>query len=268
MKLSACLLLPLAVFSLTSPKQVRDNPIASYKTWPCLMKEPELVTTPSFQFSCIGPTQRQQEIRGIDPHFRQNRPKSEALNSYTTKKYVRVYINPLGKKALDAARQKAPKGVVVEKEPALRYFDDRFMKTLERRLSYPDLPALPVGTVVVKEKLSSPDAQTPELLTIMIKRNKGFNPSCGDWEFLVYEGDGKREQARGRITHCISCHSTYTKTDFLSRNYALPRLEYYPDPIFDPLISPTPEPIVAPVLKLSPEPIFAPSWQKRLSLGG
>jgi Cytochrome P460 len=237
MKPTVCLLLPLALFSLTPPQKAPDNPIASYKTWPCLMKEPELVTTPSFQFSCMGPTQRQQEIRWIDPHFSQSRPKPEVLSSYTTKKYVRVYVNPLGKKALDAASQKAP-----------RYFGHL----------YPELPALPVGTVVVKEKLASPETKTPELLTIMIKRHKGFNPYCGDWEFLVYDGDGQREQARGRITHCISCHSTYTKTDFLSHNYALPGLEYYPDPIFDRQITPIKDSLVAPVLKPFLEPIFHP----------
>ncbi|MBB6050316.1 cytochrome P460 family protein [Armatimonas rosea] len=237
MKLAVCLLLPLALFSQTPLQKAPDNPIASYKTWLCLMKEPELVTTPTFQFSCLGPTQRQQEILRIDPHFRQSRPNPETLSSYTTKKYVRVYVNPLGKKALDAASQKAP-----------RSFGHLC----------PELPALPVGAVVVKEKLSSPETKTPELLTIMIKRHKGFNRSCGDWEFLVYDGAGQQEQARGRITHCISCHSTYTKTDFLSRNYALPHLAYYPAPAFDPQITPLKDSLVAPLLPPFLEPIFHP----------
>ncbi|HVE57664.1 MAG TPA: hypothetical protein VNB22_12600, partial [Pyrinomonadaceae bacterium] len=36
-------------------------------------------------------------------------------------------------------------------------------------------PKFPVGTILVKEKLSSPDRPAPELLTVMIKRDKDFN---------------------------------------------------------------------------------------------
>ena len=40
------------------------------------------------------------------------------------------------------------------------------------------------GAVIVREKLET-EAGSPELLTAMIKRNKGFNPAANDWEFLV-----------------------------------------------------------------------------------
>src|SRR5688572_19924406 len=45
-------------------------------------------------------------------------------------------------------------------------------------------PKYPIGTMIVKEKLGSPDSTKPEVLTAMIKRGPGYNPESGDWEYL------------------------------------------------------------------------------------
>jgi hypothetical protein len=74
----------------------------------------------------------------------------------------------------------------------------------------------PEGTVVLKQKLSS-EAQTV-LFTGMLKREAGYNPDCGDWEFFVL-GPGARLQARGRIESCMACHQEYAEAGFLSRLY-------------------------------------------------
>lgn len=96
-------------------------------------------------------------------------------------KYAQVYVNPVGQKVLGA------------KEP-------RF----------------PVGTVLVKEKFDNPKGiGTPELLTAMVKREKGYNPACYDWEFLVLDGKAERVLERGKLARCQSCHvkEEYRRTD-------------------------------------------------------
>ena len=80
-------------------------------------------------------------------------------------------------------------------------------------------PQFPVGTVVVKEKLSAPDSPTPELLTVMIKREKDFNPEVGDWEFLTFNGDATEITARGKLESCQACHLGYKQNDFITRTY-------------------------------------------------
>jgi hypothetical protein len=83
-------------------------------------------------------------------------------------------------------------------------------------------PHFPQGSIILKEKLPSKDSTSPELLTVMIKREAGFNPENGDWEYMALDGAGKQVQARGRLENCQSCHTLVKTTDFVYRNY-LPR---------------------------------------------
>ncbi|HQU84724.1 MAG TPA: cytochrome P460 family protein [Pyrinomonadaceae bacterium] len=80
-------------------------------------------------------------------------------------------------------------------------------------------PKFPVGTVIVKEKLTKPDSKTPELLTIMIKREKGFNAEVGDWEFLTANGSATEITAKGKLETCQACHLDYKSTDYVTRTY-------------------------------------------------
>ncbi len=97
------------------------------------------------------------------------------------KRYAQVYVNPVGQRVLGA---KAPR--------------------------------FPVGTVLVKEKFDNPKGiGTPELLTVMVKREKGYNPACYDWEFLVLDGKAERVLERGKLARCQSCHTEklYKRTE-------------------------------------------------------
>ena len=58
-------------------------------------------------------------------------------------------------------------------------------------------PEFPQGSMIVKEKLSSREDQTPELLTAMVKREEGYNPGSGDWEYLVLDGSVSKIEKRG-----------------------------------------------------------------------
>ena len=77
--------------------------------------------------------------------------------------------------------------------------------------------AFPVGSVIVREKLASPTATTPELLAVMIKRAQGFSRKAGDWEYLIVSGDGKKIERREKKSECRRCHDQQAKSDFVFR---------------------------------------------------
>jgi hypothetical protein len=81
------------------------------------------------------------------------------------------------------------------------------------------VPAFPEGTIIVKEKLPTKESQTPELLTVMFKRNKGFNTASGDWEYAVMDGSGKSVEGRGKLENCQACHVANQGTDYIFRTY-------------------------------------------------
>jgi len=85
-------------------------------------------------------------------------------------------------------------------------------------------PRFPEGSIIVKEKLSDKLSQTPELLTVMIKREEGYNPKSRDWEYLVLDGPASKILERGKLSSCNGCHVAYLNTDFVTRHY-LPRID-------------------------------------------
>ena len=103
-------------------------------------------------------------------------------------KFINVYVNSIGQHAL----------------------------TLERSPRYPQ------GSIIVKEKLASADSTMPELLTVMVKRERGYNPASNDWEFLVVSGDTKTILERGKLENCAACHASQRGSDFIFRNYLTP----------------------------------------------
>jgi hypothetical protein len=94
------------------------------------------------------------------------------------------------------------------------YLNDIALATLPegRPLNYPE------GAVIVREKLKT-EASTPEVLTAMIKRKKGFNPEANDWEFLLISGDATKIRKREKIGACLSCHESVNGKDFVFDNY-------------------------------------------------
>ena len=78
----------------------------------------------------------------------------------------------------------------------------------------------PEGAVIVKEKFNTPSADhKPQLYTIMRKREAGYNPKVGDWEFSVVGADGKELQATGKLENCQGCHIGQSESDFVCRPY-------------------------------------------------
>ena len=70
----------------------------------------------------------------------------------------------------------------------------------------------------MREKLKT-ETGPPELLTAMIKREKGFNPAANDWEFLLLSGDAKTIKKREKTGACQSCHASASAKDFVFDRY-------------------------------------------------
>lgn len=73
----------------------------------------------------------------------------------------------------------------------------------------------PAGSILVREKLLTPAAASPDVLVVMIKREKGFNPKANDWEFLTVSGDMKTITKREKEGKCRQCHASEAKNDFV-----------------------------------------------------
>ena len=76
----------------------------------------------------------------------------------------------------------------------------------------------PEGSVIVKEKIGSEDRATL-LYTLMRKREPGYNPVVGDWEFSVVAGNGTELEANGKLENCQACHIRKRDSDFIFRPY-------------------------------------------------
>ena len=108
----------------------------------------------------------------------------------------------------------------VKNDPHRDKFLTVFVNEIGRKSMMEDkAPHFPQGSVIVKEKLPAKDSPSPELLTVMMKREAGFNPENGDWEYLVFDGAAKQVQTRGRLDNCQACHTMVAHTDFVYRSY-------------------------------------------------
>jgi hypothetical protein len=73
----------------------------------------------------------------------------------------------------------------------------------------------PKGSIIVREKLIKADDKEPQLLAVMIKRERGFNPSGGDWLFLTADGAKAKIGERQKKGSCLSCHKSQSKSDLV-----------------------------------------------------
>lgn len=107
-----------------------------------------------------------------------------------------------------------------EPSPHLHKYVSVFVNPVGRaEMMTKESPKFPVGSMIVKEKFGSPDSTMPEMLTAMIKREAGYNPDSGDWEFLVLDGAASKIIEQGKLTRCSGCHRPYQHSDFVTRTY-------------------------------------------------
>jgi hypothetical protein len=82
--------------------------------------------------------------------------------------------------------------------------------------------AVPVGTVVIKEKYPEYDPNArPVAIAAMIKREAGYDPDHGDWEYAFEQlsPEQERKTVRGKLDNCIECHKGTRSKDYLFRPY-------------------------------------------------
>lgn len=92
-------------------------------------------------------------------------------------------------------------------------------ETAQQAMLQQKKPNFLVGSIIVRERPSSPDSTTPQLVSAMVKRQKGFNSSSGDWEFLVAESSAGKTQMQEKKVNCLSCHENQRESDFVFRTY-------------------------------------------------
>lgn len=73
----------------------------------------------------------------------------------------------------------------------------------------------PRGSIIVREKLVKADDTQPQLLAVMIKRARGFNPAANDWEFLLVDGAMTKIGERRKKGSCLGCHKSQKARDFV-----------------------------------------------------
>ncbi|BCU75361.1 hypothetical protein llg_00760 [Luteolibacter sp. LG18] len=79
----------------------------------------------------------------------------------------------------------------------------------------------PEGSLLLKEKFNRETHRT-ELFTGMWKRELGYFPEAGDWEFFTVNADASKLESRGKLPACASCHEDLQKGDHVSKKYIIP----------------------------------------------
>ncbi len=130
-----------------------------------------------------------------------------------------VTKNSAGTTRLDLGGVGAPRtgGTKVSKnDPHNTVFGVVYANDLAREaLAKDGLAKFPVGSVIVRERLSRAEATQPDLVAAMIKRAPGFNPRGGDWEFVTADGTLTKIRERQKTGSCLNCHSSQSKRDFV-----------------------------------------------------
>jgi hypothetical protein len=171
-------------------------------------------------------------LHGVRPAAGQaNQPASQAADNGECRKLIHRYktwtkVNPrpFQMQPASAAACDAPLPAV-RPSPHLRKYVTVYVNNLGKdAMTLQKSPRFPVGSVIVKEKLAKSDSKSPELMTVMVKRDKDYNPDSGDWEYIVFDGAGKNVTARGKLENCGTCHreSPAKQSDYVYRDYYLP----------------------------------------------
>ena len=157
--------------SASAPVQVAAprllaSPILGYKSWKRVNQEPHPVTS-RIAMMCRTPTQEEIAAEAADPHLEP----ADHPGSILRMRYVVVYVN----------------------------------KTAQQAILHEKRPAYPEGSLIVKERLATPNSAVPELITVMHKREKGLQSRP---RRLGIPDPGRRRQTdhprRGRLQKCES----------------------------------------------------------------
>jgi hypothetical protein len=97
-----------------------------------------------------------------------------------------------------------------------RYLQDWANAEAEAGIAQRGAPPFTPGSVIVKEKYVATGTGL-ELVAIamMIKREQGFQPAHGDWDYAYYEPELGVIQTKAQSDYCSGCHAAAAETDFV-----------------------------------------------------
>ena len=83
------------------------------------------------------------------------------------------------------------------------------------RSAFRQKPSLfPAGSIIVRERLLTLTSP-PDVLVVMVKRERDFNRKANGWEFLTIKGDATRILKRQKGGKCLKCHASAAGNDFV-----------------------------------------------------
>ncbi|MEP6754539.1 MAG: cytochrome P460 family protein [Chthonomonadales bacterium] len=169
----------IVLLVLQSQPTTSQNPVVDYKKWVKVTSKPHEIHSYTYLL-CRSTSPEDLEKEKTNPHL-----SVTDMASLNNTKFIMVYVNKLGSVAMLQDKK----------------------------------PVYPVGSVIVKEKHPTATSSTPELLTVMRKREKGFNPTHGDWEYITLDGASQKVTSAGKLQNCQKCHERWKSTDYVSREY-------------------------------------------------
>jgi hypothetical protein len=76
---------------------------------------------------------------------------------------------------------------------------------------------VPQGMRVVKAQYNNLEDTDPVRITVMAKREPGYDSERGDWYYGVFAADGTTFRQQGKLGSCSGCHNAVSGSDFLFR---------------------------------------------------
>jgi len=83
----------------------------------------------------------------------------------------------------------------------------------------------PVGAIIYKPIFHDEKGEDIIRLTVMVKRERGYDNENGDWWYGVYDKTGTEAWYQGRIHSCIKCHKIAEETDYLFTEKVMDNIE-------------------------------------------
>ena len=77
-------------------------------------------------------------------------------------------------------------------------------------------PPYAEGSIIVKDSFKNDGGNKGDLaaVTIMVKRESGYDSDNGDWEYIMLNAKMKN-QAQGKLSSCIACHAAAEDMDYI-----------------------------------------------------
>jgi len=137
--------------------------------------------------------------------------------------FISVFVNEMGRDAMFSnPSRKFPEGTIIVKKKFEPFAENpRSAPDQAQATKFAKAPPPPERyAALVTDHFDPYSEKAAEVLlyTVMVKRQPGYNPKVGDWEFAVVSRDGKTE-ASGKLPNCMSCHMTRPDSDFVFRSY-------------------------------------------------